>query len=834
MRVVWIAVCLCAVTGFGFAQQSGEWYQDKPVRDIIFDGLKNVKNADLEGITGPFISRPFNDDVYHELTGKLYALDYFDSLTLSAVPADTLGSGVILRFRVVEKPVVSRIEFRGNSGIRRSELLSAVTLKVNDVVNQTKIRLDETAVVNKYQEKGYPQVKVSSESRLNANGGMDITFVIEEGDKVIIEAISFEGNSAFSSRTLMGQLSLKAKGLLNDGAFQRAKLIADREKVLRYYLDRGYVDAEVIPEERINDEKDGRGGASLIITFRITEGRLYTFGGATFEGNRIFTTQELTQLVYSKEGAVVNARRLEADLQRVADHYSDSGYINNAIDPQETRDRDTGVLSYHIVIVERSRAHIESIKIVGNSKTKEQVILREIPLEPGDIFSKNKLMEGWRNLMNLQYFSSVIPDIQPGSADGLMELFFNLEEQPTTDIQLGVTFSGSADPNAFPISGLVKFSDRNFLGYGNRFGVDVNASPDTQTVTVEYVQNWLFGLPLSGGFDFTFRHQKRLASMNNGNFGPLFNGDEVYAWPDGFYTWDDYNTAGKQPPDEYLMPYDQFGLSLGFSTGYRWSTPAGNLGLGGGIRLGWIFNEYDPNLWRPFDPVLREGVKTWVPALSFYTSLSLDQRDLYYDPSKGYYAVQRFGWYGILPIEREHYTRTDTKAEWFFTLFSLPIGDTYNLKAVFGIHSGLSFIFPQPGFDAPKIEAANKLSVDGMFVGRGWTSERINRGLALWENWAEIRFPIVPNMLALDFFFDAAAKKDTPQELFTAFEEEDMLYSFGAGLRFSIPQFPLRFIFAKRFITKDGKPELVTGTLGADDRDGSGIDFVLSFNMSTY
>jgi outer membrane protein insertion porin family len=815
----------------GFSQESGEWYHDKPIRNIVFEGLVHISASELEGIVAPFIGRLFNDDVFWEIQGRLYALEYFDVITPSAVPTDALGSEVIIRFTVTERPTVSKISFVGNSKVRRSELLNVVSLKVNDVANQLKLRVDEAALVNKYLEKGFPDVTIRSELQPDRESTVALTFYISEGEQITIDEFRFEGNATFSDRTLRGQLSLKAKGILNDGAFQEAKLIADRTAITQYYHDRGYIEAEVTDVVR-DIQKDEKGNNVMTITFRIYEGRIYNFEGISFEGNKIFSTEQLAKLVRSKTGEIVNARRVEADLQRVADLYYENGYIFNSINRDEIRNSEEGVVSYKITIVERGRAHVERILVRGNNKTKDHVILREIPLEPGDVFSKTKLMDGLRNLYNLQYFSNVIPDTPQGSSDSLMELVLDVEEQPTTDIQFGLTFSGSSDPDAFPISAMVQWNDRNFLGSGNTVGAEANASPETQSLALEYTQQWLFGLPLSGGFDFTVQHTKRSAAMDQE--APFFNGEEG-AFPDGFVSYAEYVDANKLVPSGYLMDYNQWSLSLGFSTGYRFSTPLGNLGLGGGVRSGIVRNIFDADLSRPFDPTLRNGNNVWTPANSLWLSLSLDQRDIYYDPSKGYYAIQRFGYYGILPIEREHYTKLDTKAEYFITLFNFAITDTYNLKAVFGIHSGLSFIFPQIARDRPEIEDANKLVVDGMFIGRGWTSERQNRGLALWENWAEVRIPLIPGIIALDWFFDAAAVKETPRNFFTGFSIEDMRFSFGGGFRFTIPQFPFRFIFAKRFKVVDGEVQWQGGNIGRNSsRPNSGIDFVISFALSTY
>ena len=373
------------------------------------------------------------------------------------------------------------------------------------------------------------------------------------------------------------------------------------------------------------------------------------------------------------------------------------------------------------------------------------------------------------------------------------------------------------------------------MGYGNSLGGEANLSPQVQSGSIRYTQRWLFGLPLSGGFDFTVSHSKKTAFSDNRS--PFFNGDEDYAFPDGFSSLGEYQSS-YLPNSDYLLSYDAFALSLGFQTGYRWATPYGNLGLAGGLRTGANYNSYDDNIYRPFDPQLRRKNNQLVPANSIWSSISLDQRDIYYDPNRGYFVSQRLGFYGLLPgdIENEHYIKTDTKLEFFKTLWDLPVTEKWNFHGVFGIHTGLSFIFPQLGYERALIEETNQLSVDGMFIGRGWTGERRHTGLALWDNWAEVRIPLVAGFLAWDFFFDAVAIASRPEYIFADDPVGSdnslinrMRFSFGGGFRFAIPQFPFRFLFAKRFRFVDGDFQWQNGGLFGN----AGLDFVLSFALST-
>jgi len=441
-------------------------------------------------------------------------------------------------------------------------------------------------------------------------------------------------------------------------------------------------------------------------------------------------------------------------------------------------------------------------------------------------------MDAMRNLYNLQYFSSVIPDSLTGSSENLMELVFTVEEQPTTDIQLGVTFSGSADPDAFPISGLIKWNDRNIKGSGNELGAELNSSViDTSTLSLSYLHRWVFGLPLSLGVDLSGSYAKKYAAMDN-QF-PIFNGDEPYAFPDGFSSFQDYQDKRKSPTRDYLMTYEQWYISLGFSTGYRWTTLLGIFGVNGGMRFGLIRNTYDAELFRPFDPTLREYNNTWTPKNSAWFSLSLDQRDIFYDPSRGYYLYNRMGFYGLLPIEREHYIRNDSKFQYFLTLFNIPVTEKWSFKSVFGFHVGLSTLFEQPGRDMV-IEEVNKLAVDGMFIGRGWSVEYRNKGLLLLDSWLELRFPLVYGILAFDLFFDSAGVETEQGYYFKNnsngepnFTIENMRFSYGGGLRFTMPQFPIRLSLVKRFTVIDNKINWVPGAIPGID-----MDIVMSFVLS--
>ncbi|MDR1072793.1 MAG: outer membrane protein assembly factor BamA, partial [Treponema sp.] len=423
-------MCFClmfAAASFCWPQ-STEWYQNKPIKDVVFVGLRNISAADLDGITGYYKNKPFTDELYYDLLGNLYASEMFDEINPAFIPYDNEGSSVRIEFTVIERPTISKIEFAGNSKVRRSDLAAAISLKAHDVANQTKIKVAEQAILDAYIAKGFPNIKVRSQVKAEKNNMVIVTFNIIEGEKISIAAFYFEGNKQFPSKTLQSQLVSKTKGLMNDGAFSEAKLLEDQMAIIKYYRDRGYIEVRVTPTlDRRTDEK---GDVNMSVTFTIQEGDIYRFGGLTFEGNVIFSSEELSKLTRSKRDEIANGTRLDSDLERIRDKYYENGYIFTNIDVQEHSEN--GYFSYHIVISERGRAHIERIRIQGNEKTKDNVILREIPMESGDVFSRTKLMEAMQNLYSLQFFSNVAFDMQQGSNENLMEMIFTVEEQATS------------------------------------------------------------------------------------------------------------------------------------------------------------------------------------------------------------------------------------------------------------------------------------------------------------------------------------------------------------------------------------------------------------------
>ena len=778
------------------AQDSDGWFYDKVISDITFEGLSSVKKTELTGIVNKYIGRTFTDDTYLELYDRLEALSYFESIEPYAKHDSKNADKVVVVFTVKEYPVISEIIFKGNKKIRNNELRDTITIKTGDVYVESNALIDERALRDLYISKGFSGAKVSISSQ-TTDAGVVLTFNISEGSNAVISSIKFMGNTVFSQKTLKSKMTLKEVGFLKDGAFQKSTLETDKMAIINYYMTRGYIDAvilDVIQENSFNTEKDRD---EISLTFVLSEGAQYIYNGTEIKGNEIFTTERLLSNIKLNVGDVFNQTKYQEGLSNLTNVYYENGYMTTDFNPTVNKDTERKTIAYSIRITERSRAHVENIIIKGNTKTKDEVILRELPIKPGDVFSREKIISGMRNLYNLQYFSSIVPEPVSGSEENLVDLVLTVEEQSTTTLQFGMTFSGIQKAGEIPVSLFLKWQNSNLKGEGKAISAGVNISTDEQSVDFSYGQSWLFGQPIQFSESLSFSHSSENALALNMLSGGII--DESY----------------------YYMNYQSWSTTLGTSFGRRWTPNWGIITVSGGMANTLSDNLYNEALYTSLDSGVNKSANRFGLKDSVFVSLSLDDRDINYDPSKGWFFNQRLAWYGLIPVlEKEFYLRTDTKLEGYLTLFDIPIANGYwNLKAVLAGYVGLSCLFPVPG---TLFSSSSQVYVDGMFNGRGWDSVSTTaRGKSMLSARAELRIPIFTGMLGLDGFFDAVSVTSTVSDMFEDWSNQAWYFSFGPGLRFLMPQFPLHLLFANTFKYSDG-------SVSWQDT----MKFVLSFNVT--
>ncbi len=816
------ALVFCIVSTvpvFGQTSAPDGWYYEKSIKSVNFEGLENVKSSDLEGITSGFIGKKFTDLVYEDLVNRIFSLNYFDDIEdIYVKPADgnyATCRSIHITLKVKEYPVICRIKFSGYRQVKYSELSVGIASKEKEIYSLEKRNADEITILEIYRSKGYTDVKVASQAELTENGYV-LTFIIDEGKQTVVSEISFEGNKSVSANNLSKIISLKKVSPINKGSYQSSMLEKDSRTIEAFYREKGYVDAKVLNTEVKQEFNEEKGRIELLIKFNISEGTLYEFAGISFRGNNVFSVQELSRLVTLDVGKVYNEKKLQESVFAIRNKYYENGYTSNGFQLQMDKNPSEKTIAYVLIITETSRSHIENITVKGNRRTKEETIFREISIQPGDVFSNAKITSAMRNLYSLQFFSQVYPEIEPGSEPNLIDLVFNVEEQNTISLDMGLTFSGVSDPGDTPVSGFVKIQDSNLFGEGKTASAAINYANNEQSISLSYGQNWLFDKPIGNSTSVEFRHSKENALRNF------------------------VNDDGSVDSSNYYMEFDAwtFGITEAFSR--RWTPDFAILSLTGGLSGNLINNVYRSDLYTPADSSIVDYSNTWEPKNYIFGAFSMDGRNISYDPTKGWFASERLSWYGLIPRgifggdfgETEFYLRSDSKGEIYFTLMDVPLSESYNLKFVLMGYSGLSMMFPVA---SPYIKQSNQLYLDGLLSGRGWkiynTPE--GRGLAMLNNTIELRSPVVPNVLSLDMFFDASVVKDSMNELFTDIGNmNDWYFSWGPSIRFTMSQFPLRFLVASKFKIDDTGFSWVDAYGSKTNSFWDSWDLVLSVNIT--
>lgn len=827
------------------AQTSGDaWYLDKPIEEVRFEGLRHVKESDLRGITSEVIGKPLTEGELIDLKSKLYALNFFQRFTVEAEEGSRGTDSVILVFTVTERPIVEKIVIEGNRKIRTGEILEAIQLKRDDIVTSVRIKSDEEAIAALYMDKGYPEAAVTSASELNeATNTADVTFTVDEGSQVRIEEIRFSGNAFVSADTLRDKLVSKEQSLFSSGILKEASIQQDRAAIEKYYQEQGFIDARVAEVGReVSSVESGR--RLMVLTYYVEEGRQWKYGGITFEGNELFTDEELASYIRLEKGDFINLPRLQTDLSRVSDLYYNDGYIFNSLVPEETRNNQDGTVSYTLRITEKGRAHIEDIIVKGNEKTKDFVLYREIPIETGDVFSKDKVLQSMQNLYNTGLFSAVSPETPYGSAEGLMDLVFTVEEARTTDIQFGITFTGGV--GRYPVIGFLKWTDHNFRGLGQEFSIGSEVSGSKQSLDFGFSDNWLFGKRFSAGVNFSFAHLLHDGIMQDVE-GPTFTPEQYdngEAAPDPYTSYEEWQTAlsnGETIDDAYLMEYDEWNVSLGLNGGYTFLTTLGRVGLGTGVNSTLSYVDYDPELYTPYNPAIRDNLNVWQFNNRLYATVSWDKRDYIYSPTRGWYLSETLTYSGGLLFGETHYLKSQTKAQWYKKLLDIPTSPSWSFRTILAAQTNLSFMFPQWYYNADLGEwttginasDSQKLYTDGMTIARGWDIQRGKE--ALWDNWIELRVPISDQVLWSDLYISSTGAWDN-LDGFNQMGIEDFRFSMGGGIRLIIPGLPLGLYLVKTFnFTEDGSIAWGGGPIFSDPDDPSkGLKLVLSLTTGLF
>ncbi|AHH04599.1 Putative outer membrane protein assembly factor [Borrelia miyamotoi] len=767
-------------------------YKGKMIRSIDFNGLKNIKENDLGFILNSYLGQLYSDELFDRLQIDLYALDYFEGFIRPEFKLE--DDKLAITFFVKEKSLINTVTFIDYSGVFwNSELRDKSSVKVKDALNLSKVKKSVVEFEEMYKDAGYLDVSVEFDVK-EENALVDIVFKINAGPKYVVKEVSFEGNLNFKSSTLRKYLVSKTASLFFDGKYLESNVAKDKVRLESYYKNNGYVNAKVVNntvdiQDPVDSKKLEKG---VYLKYFISEGDVFKFGKFEIIGNLVFQLEELQSLITFKEGDIFDDSRFEQDFAKIREKYYSDGYIFTEIVPSRIiRDE---FVDYSIKIFEREKAHIESITVSGNKRTSDHVILREIPLVEGDIFSLERLRMGMLNLQRIGYFGNVIPDIVPSNTEGLMKINFTVEERETASFRFGMNFGGVSN-SWLPFSIFGQWEESNFLGEGYSLSARLNLAFSEQSFRFMFEDNWFMQTRWTVGGFIDFSHSINTAYQDIN--GPIFVGKKEV--PDPFVSWVGYNGA-KNFSDYNFMNYSLAKFSISGFTGYNFLNYLGKQSFIGTVQTALKYVYYDNNVNRPSNYYLRDNHNTVRFENSLGFSIAWDTRNSQSLSNNGFLLKQQFDFFGGFLFGQSHFSKSTTTFERYFSL--LGYQDVFNsfFDLILTLRSVYSNILPPlgNGFEI-ELQPHHLIVISENFmIARGWGI--LNNIYSSFVNTVQLSMPLIKNILVWDILFlDVASYSLEGQDnaLFVPFD--NFIFSWGFGVRSVLPQMPLSLVIAYPF-----------------------------------
>lgn len=432
--------------------------------------------------------------------------------SLKALFATGLFADVVIRqdggalvVRVVENPIVNRIAFEGNRRLKDENLTNEMTLKPRTVFTRARVQADVKRLQDIYRASGRFAATVEPKIIQLSQNRVDVVFEIDEGQITGVQRINFVGNRSFADGTLREQIQTREsrwfRFLSSDDVYDPDRLSFDRELLRKYYLSAGYADFRIV--SAIAELSPNREG--FYVTFTIEEGERYRFGKIDVTSQlRDLKKEQLVGLVTTIEGAWYDANKVEASVTALSDFAGTAGYAFAEVRPRVTRDRDTRTVSIVFEIQDGPRVFVERINIVGNARTTDKVIRREMALVEGDAFSTAKQRRSRDRIRSLQFFERVEVTNVPGEAPDRTVLNVEVQEKSTGDLNFGVGFS-SSDNVLLDAS----IRERNLLGQGKDLKLGGTVSRRRNQVDLSFTDPYFLDMDMSAGFDL-FRTRRNL------------------------------------------------------------------------------------------------------------------------------------------------------------------------------------------------------------------------------------------------------------------------------------------------------------------------------------
>lgn len=494
-------VCVCPL----FGQMQSNLVVDKISIELV--GPQKVSKDAVAAHLKVRSGLPFDQTSLDMSIKSLYDTDLYESVEATRIlnPSGKLD----LKFVVRPKFRIANIAFIGNKSYATSTLKDKISSYAGGVLDDRKIKRDADQIKEYYNKKGYAFADVKSSIERNDELGTGaVIFNITEGEDIKIQNIDFVGNEHIESDELRDQMKTSTwwwliSYLMDYGRYKEEDFQADIIALKQFYRNHGYLDVKIDDSKVRFDFPDSDGDMNVIID--IEEGKQYKAGKITFKNNKLFASDLLLQGMDIFEGDIFSPSKVDSSVEWVKDFYGQHGYLDTVVRALRRPNIDTGDIDLVIEIFEGEQFYLESVNIQGNTKSRSEVILRELALAPGDLFYLDKMKDSEARLKSTRFFDEVHLSPEETNIPNRRNLRVVVKEGRTGNIVFGAGFS---TVESFVATAELTQSNFDFLNYrnmfqgdGQKFRIRGSLGLKSSQIMISFENPWIFNRYLSYGFD---------------------------------------------------------------------------------------------------------------------------------------------------------------------------------------------------------------------------------------------------------------------------------------------------------------------------------------------
>ncbi|MCE5304744.1 outer membrane protein assembly factor BamA [bacterium] len=495
---------------------------------------------------GDVINLPYDTKI-QEATLNIWKRRQFHKIDIKIDKITDVG--VFLVIDVEEFPRINEIIIKDNDKINTKDLMKEVQKAKGEILTNYDTSLIKNRLKAAYNKEGLAFAKISPEIRnTDINNYVDLYLFIDEGTKFKVHSITFDGNTHFKDSKLAGAFKdTKTKSwwqFWRSAKFDDKKYQEDKKLLIDFLKTNGYIDGELLGDSVSYNQDEGW----VDIAIKIKEGNQYYLRKIDFDGNIVYSDEALKRRLDFEIGDVYNAEKFKKNLEGNEDQsdaaslYLDNGYLQARLITNETRVAPDSV-DVKVFVFEGARYKIGKVEIVGNSKTKDKVIRRELFTMPGDYFDRSAVIRSIRALGVLNYFNpeKLKPDVAPSKIDNTsVDIIYSVEERSTDTFNASIGFAGS-----YGLTASVGLSFNNFSilepirGGGGQIlnlSMEVGQLNRYQTFSLGFTEPWLNDEPTTLGFNLFDTRYSYYFDMRQ--TGGAINIGRRFKWPDDYWRGD--------------------------------------------------------------------------------------------------------------------------------------------------------------------------------------------------------------------------------------------------------------------------------------------------------